>query len=62
MMYPSIIKDLADRIRDDLTIEAQSLVSTDEDEVRALKLNDAVNKYLKLRVMLLKYVAERKPT
>ena len=62
MMYPSIIKDLADRIRDDLTIEAQSLVSNDEDAVRALKLNDAVNKYLKLRVMLLRYVAERKPT
>ena len=62
MMYPSIIKDLADRIRDDLTIEAQSLVSKDEDAVRALKLNDAVNKYLKLRVMLLKYVAERNPT
>ena len=62
MFYPSSIKDLADRIRDDLTIEAQTLVSNDEDAVRALKLNDAVNKYLKLRVMLLKYVAERKPT
>ena len=62
MMYPSIIKDLADRIRDDLTIEAQSLVSKDEDAVSALKLNDAVKKYLKLRVMLLRYVAERKPT
>ena len=62
MMYPSIIKDLADRIRDDLTIEAQALVSSDVDAVRALKLNDAVNKYLKLRVMLLRYVAERKPT
>ena len=62
MFYPSIIRDLADRIRDDLTIEVQSLVSNDEDAVRALKLNDAVNKYLKLRVMLLKYVAERKPT
>ena len=61
-MYPSIIRDLADRIRDDLTIEAQSLVSNDGDSVRALKLNDAVNKYLKLRVVLLKYVAERKPT
>ena len=62
MMYPSIIKDLADRIRDDLTIEVQTLVSNDEDAVRALKLNDALNKYLKLRVMLLRYVAERKPT
>ena len=62
MANSSITKDLADRIRDDLTIEAQSLVSKDEDAVRALKLNDAVNKYLKLRVLLLKYVAERKPT
>ena len=62
MSNSSITKDLADRIRDDLTIEAQSLVSKDEDAVRALKLNDAVNKYLKLRVVLLKYVAERKPT
>ena len=62
MFYPSIIKDLADRIRDDLVIEVQSLVSNEGDAVRALKLNDAVNKYLKLRVMLLKYVAERKPT
>lgn len=62
MANSGITKDLADRIRDDLTIEAQSLVSKDEDAVRALKLNDAVNKYLKLRVVLLKYVAERKPT
>ena len=62
MANSGIMKHLADRIRDDLTIEAQSLVSSDEDAVRALKLNDAVNKYLKLRVMLLKYVAERKPT
>ena len=62
MANSGITKDLADRIRDDLTIEAQSLVSKDEDAVRALKLNDAVNKYLKLRAVLLKYVAERKPT
>ena len=62
MANSGITKELADRIRDDLTIEAQSLVSNDGDAVRALKLNDAVNKYLKLRVMLLKYVAERKPT
>ena len=62
MVNAGITKDLADRIRDDLTIEVQSLVSKDEDAVRALKLNDAVNKYLKLRVVLLKYVAERKPT
>ena len=62
MIKSGITRDLADRIRDDLTIEAQTLVSNDEDAVRALKLNDAVNKYLKLRVMLLKYVAERKPT
>ena len=62
MANSGITKDLADRIRDDLTIEVQSLVSNDGDAVRALKLNDAVNKYLKLRVMLLKYVAERKPT
>ena len=62
MLYPSIMRDLADRIRDDLTIEAQTLVSNDGDAVRALKLNDAVNKYLKLRVMLLRYVAERKTT
>ena len=62
MFYPSSMRELADRIRDDLTIEAQSLVSNDGDAVRALKLNDAVNKYLKLRVMLLRYVAERKPT
>ena len=48
MANSGITKDLADRIRDDLTIEAQSLVSKDEDAVRALKLNDAVNKYLKL--------------
>ena len=62
MANSGITKELADRIRDDLTIEAQSLVSNDGDAVRALKLNDAVNKYLKLRVVLLKYVAERKPT
>ena len=62
MANSGITKELADRIRDDITIEAQSLVSNDGDAVRALKLNDAVNKYLKLRVMLLKYVAERKPT
>ena len=62
MANAGITKDLADRIRDDLTIEAQTLVSNDGDAVRALKLNDAVNKYLKLPVMLLKYVAERKPT
>ena len=62
MVNSGITRDLADRIRDDLTIEAQTLVSNDGDAVRALKLNDAVNKYLKLRVMLLRYVAERKPT
>lgn len=62
MANSGITRELADRIRDDLTIEAQSLVSNDGDAVRALKLNDVVNKYLKLRVMLLKYVAERKST
>ena len=60
MANSGITRELADRIRDELTLEAQSLVSNDGDAVRALKLSDAVNKYLKLRVMLLKYVAERK--
>ena len=62
MANSGIMKELADRVREDLTIEAHSLVSNDGDSVRALKLNNALNKYLKLRVVLLKYLAERKST
>ena len=60
MARSSINEEVAGRLRDDLTIEVQTLVAQDSDALRAYNVNDAVYRYGKIRIALLKYVAERK--
>ena len=52
--------ELANRIRDDLVIEVNRLVSDDSNPVRALNVSEALYRYRKVRLSLLKYLEERK--
>ena len=52
--------ELANRIRDDLIIEVNKQVSEDSNPVRAHNVSEALYRYRKLRLTLLKYLEERK--
>ena len=60
MARNSISPEIAEQLRDTLVIEASPLVMNEADAARSLKLNGVLQVYLKARLQLLQYVAERK--